>query len=129
MTRKLVFQQTKEHRHHFLISIMSFLVLTGLRIFGPYGDNKPLLKLKEMFSPKRKHFLLGFIGILCWSIFILELDGASYFTNETETYNSYIEYTKKAVLAFIVAIFAKLELTIPVFWLIWLTAFYLDGWG
>ena len=82
-----------------------------------------------MFSLKHKHFLVGVAGIVIWSIFILELDGASYFTNETETYNSYIEATKKAVLAFMIAIFAKLELTIPVFWLIWLTAFYLDGWG
>ena len=98
MNRKLVFLETKEHRQHFLLSIMSFLVLTGLRIFGPWGDNKPLIRLKNMFSLKNKHFLIGFIGVVCWSIFILELDGASYFTNETETYNSYIEATKKAVL-------------------------------
>jgi len=129
MNRKLIFQQSSEHRQHFLLSFASFLFLTLMRIFGPWGDNKPLIRLKNMFSLKHKHFLVGVAGIVIWSIFILELDGASYFTNETETYNSYIEATKKAVLAFMIAIFAKLELTIPVFWLIWLTAFYLDGWG
>jgi hypothetical protein len=129
MTRKLIFQESSEHRQHFLLSFISFFFLTMMRIFGPWGNNKPLIRLKNMFSLKNKHFLLGVAGIVIWSIFILGFNGASYFTDDDNIFNSYIEATKHAVLAFIVAIFAKLELTIPVFGFIWLTAFYLDGWG
>lgn len=127
-TTRISFRADAIEREHFILPFISFLFLTGLRIFGPWGDNKPLCQLKSMFNLKRAHFLFGFIGLVSWSIFILGFDGAKYMTFDDATYNSYIVATKKAVLAFIIALFAKLDLTVPVFWLIWLTAFYLDGW-
>ena len=36
--------------------------------------------------------------------------------------------TKKALLAFIIAFFAKLDLVIAPFWLVWIIAYYLEGW-
>ena len=124
--RKL-FNMNKEHKFHFLISFIIFIIITLLRIFGVWGSALPLKKLKHMFS--NIHFLLGFMLVVGWSFFVLGIDGAKYLTDDNDTYNSYIEATKKAILAIIIAVFAKLELIIPVFWLVWLSAFYLQGWS
>jgi len=36
--------------------------------------------------------------------------------------------TKKAILALLIAFFAKIELVIAPFWLVWLIAYYLEDW-
>ncbi len=125
--KQKIFTINHEKKQHLLISFGILITLTGSRILGLWGDNKPLKKLKDIFS----HFTfnVGFLLIMIWSIFILGFGGASHFTNDSEIYNSYIESTKKGILAIIIAIFAKIELIIPVFWLVWLTAFYLEGWS
>ena len=38
------------------------------------------------------------------------------------------EATKKAILALIIAFFARVNLVIAPFWLVWLIAYYLDDW-
>ena len=124
---KKIFNINTEKKTHLIISFGIFITLTIARIIGVWGDNKPLKKIKEIFS--HTGFNIGFLLILSWSIFILGLGGAKNFTNDPIIYNSYIESTKKAILAIIIAMFAKIELILPVFWLIWLTAFYLEGWS
>jgi amino acid permease len=37
--------------------------------------------------------------------------------------------TKKAILALLIAFFARVDLVIAPFWLVWLIAYYLDDWG
>ena len=125
--RQKIFNINNEKKQHLWIAFAVLIVLTGARILGVWGDNKPLKKLKDIFS--HTGFNVGFLLIFIWSIFILGFGGAKIFTNDPEIYNSYIESTKKAILAIIIAIFAKIELIIPVFWLVWLTAFYLEGWS
>ena len=124
---KKIFNINTEKKTHLIVSFGIFFTLTIARIIGVWGDNKPLKKIKEIFS--HAGFNIGFLLILSCSIFILGLGGAKTFTNDPIIYNSYIESTKKAILAIIIAMFAKIELILPVFWLIWLTAFYLEGWS
>lgn len=62
MNRKLIFQQSSEHRQHFLLSFASFLFLTLMRIFGPWGDNKPLIRLKKYVLSKTQTFF----SWSCW---------------------------------------------------------------
>ena len=38
------------------------------------------------------------------------------------------EATKKAILALLIAFFARVDLVIAPFWLVWLIAYYLDDW-
>ena len=38
------------------------------------------------------------------------------------------EATKKAILALLIAFFARIDLVIAPFWLIWLIAYYLEDW-
>lgn len=121
------FYITHEKKKHLLISFSFLIILTLARILGVWSDQKPLKKLKNIFS--NMGFNIGFCLVLIWSVFILGFGGANYFTSDAEIYNSYIESTKKAILAIIIAIFAKIELIIPVFWLVWLSAFYLEGWS
>ena len=123
----ILFKQTNEHYDHLLISFSIFGVLTVLRIFGVYGDKNPLKRFKTIFSATS--FLVGLAFVISWSLFILLFGGAKYFTKDPELYNFYIEATKKAVLAIIIAVFAKLELIIPVFWFVWLMAFYFQSWS
>lgn len=123
----ILFKQTNEHYDHLLISFSIFGILTVLRILGVYGDKNPLKRFKIIFSGTS--FIVGLAFVISWSIFILLFGGAKYFTKDPELYNFYIEATKKAVLAIIIAIFAKLELIIPVFWFVWLMAFYFQSWS
>jgi hypothetical protein len=125
-TVQKVFNMNHEHKKHIIISFIMFAVITIARLFL-WGDRESIKKLKNIF--RHPGFLIGFILAASWSIFILGFGGAKTFTDDTAIYNSYIEATKKAILAIFIAIFAKIELIIPVFWLVWLTAFYLEGWS
>ncbi len=124
---KKYFNMNTEHKKHVFISFIIFSVITLARLMGVWGDLGPLKKLRHILS--FPGFIIGFIIATIWSIFILGFGGAKYLTDDDVTYNSYIEATKKAILAIIISLFAKLELIIPVFWLVWLTAFYLQGWS
>ena len=84
-------------------------------------------KIKIMRLLKRPIWLLATSMIVLWSIIILVYNGKTFFIDiNDEDLNKYQEATKKAILAFIIAVFAYIENTIPVYWLVWIIAFYLD---
>jgi hypothetical protein len=124
---RVIFNTSQEKRQHLLISFGIFIFLTIGRIVGFFGDDNAKKKAMNLFN--RRSFLFSIILILCWSIFILGIGGAKYLTQDKEVYNSYVDATKKAILAIIVAVFAKMDLVIPVFWFIWLMAFYFSSWS
>jgi hypothetical protein len=127
MHHKTQYAMSHGKKKHLLVSFGIFFVITVMRLAGVWGSAGPLKKLKDIFT--HLGFVIGFIIAIAWTIFILVFGGANYFTDDDEIYNSYIEATKHGVLAIIIALFAKIELIIPVFWLVWLVAFYLDGWA
>ena len=49
----------------------------------------------------------------------------SYFIKDTNKSKNFYQVTKHAIIAFLIAIFAHLGLRTPVFWLIWMTTYYL----
>lgn len=48
--------------------------------------------------------------------------------DEPKTSRRIVESLKKAIIAFIIALFAELGLTITPFWLIFMISYYLEGW-
>ena len=72
-------------------------------------------------------WVVSCILIILWSIFILKLDGKFMCLNIDETeIENYKKATRKAIFAFIIAIYAFLEITISAFLTVWLTVFYLE---
>ena len=49
----------------------------------------------------------------------------SYFIKDIDTSKKIYESTKHAIIAFIIAMLAHLELKTPAFWIIWLATYYL----
>ena len=78
---------------------------------------RQLKKFKQMF--RNQSWSWNFLLILCFSIYILFHD------KERENVK---EATKKAIIAFIIAIFSELHLTIAPFWLVFLVSYFFEGW-
>lgn len=110
------------HREIYMKFTFIVLVLyTAYKIM----TSKTRHKLKHLYN--NIVWLVSFIFIIIWSVFILKFNGNSIFYKIDETHlEDYRTATKKAILAFIIAIFAFLEVTIPAYWSVWLAAFFLD---
>lgn len=77
-------------------------------------------RLKKLMS--NKFFMFSLIPVALWSYMTLAMPN---------TWKSvrFRDATKSALVAFIVAICAYLELTIAPFWIVWLFSFYLNTIG
>ena len=77
------------------------------------------LKVYKLF--KRKTWLVNFIIIAGFSAYVMSLQGHD---EETEKVK---DAARKGMLAFIIALMAHLELTIAPFWIVFVLAYYLQG--
>ena len=85
------------------------------------------MALTELITNPRWFSL--FILSIIWSIYILVFKGKGMIKdNDKKTLERHIEATKKAIVALIIAIFAYIDITIAVYWVVWIMAFYLSGW-
>ena len=78
-------------------------------------------KMKLLNLLKNKSFLISLVIIIAWCYYWLY-----YVKDEQDRHEKYKRATKQAVLGFIIALLAHLELKVAPFWLIWITAYYLD---
>ena len=92
------------------------LVFT-LSIYEILNNDEKFKKFKSIFGNKKwlKHFAL--LLTFCVGNFLLY----SRHSHEREA-------TKKAITAFIIAIFASVDLTIAPFWIIWVLTYSFDHW-
>lgn len=102
------------------LSFRIFLAILFLSILGNVFNNNKFKLIKELF--KNNNTKLEFLIVL---VFI---------------FTSYFEYipfvdkkkakiaTKHAILALLIYFFELLELPTQLFWLIWITAFFLEEW-
>lgn len=102
----------------FIGSLITILVLTLYTTFKKKKIDRIITLLKD------KGWLINFIFIIVWSTYILLLDDK---TNSDEL-QKVKESIKKAMIAFIIAFFAYLDLTIAPFWLVFTFAYYSEGW-
>lgn len=95
----------------------SLFLVFALSIYEMVNNKEKFNKFKGIFTNKRwlKHFAI--LASFSTSMFLL------YDKNSHER-----EATKKALTAFIIAIFASIDLTIAPFWIIWVLTYSFDNW-
>lgn len=87
---------------------------------------KKRVKIMELFF--NKAWLIGFITIICfsvWTIYSTKPGEDGKITKENESKR---EALKKAIVAFIIALFSEINMSIAPFWLVFALAYYLDDW-
>jgi len=113
-----IFAQDNSSGFH--IGAVIFVILT-IRAIITLGKTKDLYKF---FMHKKTMGQLGLIIIWCYLVYR--------FVNNHPKDKKHIsklqEATKKAILALLIAFFARLDLVIAPFWLVWLIAYYLEDW-
>ena len=65
--------------------------------------------------------------LIIFSVWILEYDGVGVF-HEKKHLERAKEAVKKAVIAFIIALCAYLDISTVVFWFVWGAGYYLSNW-
>ena len=90
-----------------------FLFITGFIIY-----HHKETKVKFLNLIKNKFFIISSLITLLFSRYIFNLTDNS---NETLRLK---DATKQALIAFLIAIFAYLDLKVTPFWLIWLISYY-----
>ena len=97
----------------FLIAIGIFSMITVVILMTHKDQQQRVLNLV-----KNKTFLFSFIVMVAWSYYCL------YYISD-DFNNDYKNATKQAIIAFIIALLAHLELKMAPYWLVWITAYYL----
>ena len=115
-----IFSQTSSSG--FNIAAILFIILTMRAIFK-------LNKTKEVinfFNNKKTIGQLFFILFWCFLIYrFIKTHPAKKDSQKVENIKS---STKKAVVALFIAFFARIDLVIAPFWLVWLISYYLEDW-
>ena len=93
-----------------------FLVFV-LSIYEIINNKEKFKKFKEIFTGKRwlKHFAI-----------LVSFSASMFLFYPRKSHER--EATKKALTAFIIAIFASIDLTIAPFWIIWVLTYSFDNW-
>tara|TARA_B100001063_G_scaffold247188_1_gene291133 strand:+ start:6555 stop:6914 length:360 start_codon:yes stop_codon:yes gene_type:complete len=87
--------------------------------------NNELSLLYDLFA--NPHWLFHTIAIIIFSIWILKYDGVGVF-HEKKHLERAKDAVKKAVIAFIIALCAYLDISTVVFWFVWGAGYYLSNW-
>lgn len=105
------------------IEIISFILLFiySLLVIN-YSSRSYLMKDKLKSLKNNKSLWINILFIVLFSFVMLN---NNYFIKDIDTSKKIYESTKHAIIAFIIAMLAHLELKTPAFWLIWLATYYL----
>ena len=104
----------------FNISILVLLVSILINIFS----SKSKLKLIYEFNTR---FKIQFLIIILWSSYVFYLNNMFkiYDTNYNEKAKS---ATKHAIIALTISLCEHFDLSIQIYWIIWIVSFFLDDW-
>tara|TARA_Y100001970_G_C14201055_1_gene841102 strand:- start:159 stop:476 length:318 start_codon:yes stop_codon:yes gene_type:complete len=100
-------------------ALISIFLLT---IRAIVKSKKATESIKELFTNKR--WVINFSMIIAFIIYIFYV---TYNNNSSES-ERLKTAIKKAIVALLIAVFAELGLTIAPFWLVFVLAYYLEGW-
>jgi putative effector of murein hydrolase len=94
-----------------------------------------IFSLRVVFSSTRKNALLELlddkhtlVNFATMFIFIGYMLYSFHLDPKNEDNNRIKDALKKAIVAFVIAIFSKIDLIFAPFWFVWLIAYYLDNW-
>ena len=101
------------------VSLLFVIIVT---IRAALKSKKASKSLKELLS--NKSWLIQVFIIILFTIWI----SYTHKDSDKEESKNYIESIKRALVGFIIAIFAELGLTIAPFWFIFVLSYYFNGW-
>ncbi len=99
----------------FIISAIIFLLFTLLHLYTT-GKYEKLIRL--FITPI---WFISFIIIVIWCIYVFKY-------HQQKGSEKVKETTKKAIIAFIIAILSSSGISIAVFWFVWIATYYLSDW-
>ncbi len=109
----------------FNIAVILFLLLT-LRAIIQLG------KLKEIVEFFKKPKTIGQLSLIVGWIYLIYNYSSKNKDSKDKKISENVEKlknaSKKAILALLIAFFARIDLVIAPFWLIWMMAYYLEDW-
>jgi len=109
----------------FNVAVILFLLLT-LRAVIQLG------KLKDIIEFFKKPKTIGQLSlIVAWIYLIYNYSSKNKDSKDkkiSENVEKLKNASKKAILALLIAFFARIDLVIAPFWLIWMMAYYLEDW-
>jgi len=101
---------------------IALIITVLLTLRAGFKSKKARNKLLELIENKRWLINFGviivFIGYIVYTVR----------NDNSDDSRKLKEALKKALLAFIIALFAEIGLTIAPFWLVFTLAYYMDGW-
>lgn len=83
---------------------------------------KKHIELFKLFF--RPEWTISLILIITWSIYILKYEAYG-LLQSSDDLKKFKKATTHGIIAFIIALFAYIDLTIPAYWFIWLISFFL----
>ena len=104
--------------------VMLFSTIAFFTILKLKTNNQLGLLYDLFFNP---HWLFHTIAIIIFSVWILKYDGVGVF-HRHEHLERAKDAVKKAVIAFIIALCAYLDISTVVFWFVWGAGYYLSNW-
>ena len=109
----------------FNIAVILFLLLT-LRAIIQLG------KLKDIIEFFKKPKTIGQLSLIVAWIYLIYNYSSKNKNSKDKKISENVEKlknaSKKAILALLIAFFARIDLVIAPFWLIWMMAYYLEDW-
>ena len=102
---------------HVILAFICVILFTSASLHYTKG----YIKLKELFTDKV--WLINFVIVLAFCIYIFKFKK---YENDEDSLKTK-DAIKKAIIGFIIGLYSEVGLTIGPFWLIFVVAYYLQG--
>lgn len=107
--------------------LIAFSTIFIIAFINNIYNNKQLLsKFLELVTDK--YWIGSFLLIIGWSYYVLIGENKLDIYKKEEQYEAEIA-TKHALIAFLIAFCHHMEMTIWIFWLIWVITFQVENWA
>lgn len=104
--------------------ILSVILLSNF-IYLIFSNKTRLNKLNKIII--NKYWVSSFICAILLSIYVFFMNN-KFNLYDKDNQKGAIIATKRAIIGFVTAICAYMDMTIFIFWFIWIISFYLEGW-
>lgn len=100
-------------------SLIAVVLFTLMASFKSYEKRKKIMKLIT-----NRSWLINLVIIICFIVYT----EVSTYNNKSDESKKIKSAIKKSIIAFIIAVFSEIGLTIAPFWLVFVLAYYMEDW-
>lgn len=103
---------------------IAILIYVGFLLLYLYRSNK-IINIYNLLQDKK--YIINLLIIIFFTIYILKLNAIGLLHNDKCVLKKMKDAVKKAIFGFIIAMLAYLDITISAYWIIFIFAFYSEG--